>query len=163
MNTKQVFDMTSPSLKKLKWQLFLLGIFKIPMIGFVAPQLIEIDDQKVKVKIKLNRKKKNHLNSMYFGALAVGADIAGGIHTFYYAEKLKIKLSFAFKDMKADFIKRAESDVIFESNGGEKIQEMIDQSIQTKSRINETMMVIAYNSTQEIVATFEMGVSLKVK
>jgi acyl-coenzyme A thioesterase PaaI-like protein len=151
------------NLTKLKWQLFLLGVFKIPLIGFIRPQLIEINDDTVKVKIKLKRRSKNHLNSMYFGALAVGADIAGGIHTFYYGEKEGLKFSFSFKDMKADFLKRAESDVTFVSNDGSVIHQMIQKSNITKERENKTVSVIAYNEANEVVANFEMGVSLKVK
>jgi acyl-coenzyme A thioesterase PaaI-like protein len=151
------------NLTKLKWQLFLLGVFKIPLIGFIRPQLIEINDDTVKVKIKLKRRSKNHLNSMYFGALAVGADIAGGIHTFYYGEKEGLKFSFSFKDMKADFLKRAESDVTFVSNDGSVIHQMIQKSSSTKERENKTVSVIAYNEANEVVANFEMGVSLKVK
>ena len=52
---------------------------------------------------------------MYFGALAVGADIAGGIQVFYFSKMLGKEISFAFKGMNAQFIKRAESDIIFES------------------------------------------------
>lgn len=151
------------NLTKLKWQLFLLGVFKIPLIGFIRPQLIEINDDTVKVKIKLKRRSKNHLNSMYFGALAVGADIAGGIHTFYYGEKEGLKFSFSFKDMKADFLKRAESDVTFVSNDGSVIHQMILKSSSIKERENKTVSVIAYNEANEVVANFEMGVSLKVK
>ena len=65
------------SIKKMRWLLFLLGFVKIPMIRFTNPKLLAIDDNSVRVKIKLRRRTKNHLNSMYFGALSVGADIAG--------------------------------------------------------------------------------------
>lgn len=132
------------------------------MIGFIRPQLIDIDDETVKIKVKLRRKSKNHLNSMYFGALAVGADIAGGIHTFYYSEKSGDKISFSFKDMKADFLKRAESDVIFESNGGNTIKSMLEKSKNSGERQNDQVKVIAYNENKEVVAEFLMGVSLKV-
>ena len=66
-----------------------------------------------KFKIRLRRRTKNHLNSMYFGALAVGADVAGGVHAFYFSEKHNLKVSFAFKGMNAEFIMRAEADCIF--------------------------------------------------
>ena len=151
------------NLKKLKWQLFLLGIFKIPMIGFIRPSLLEINDSTVKIKIKLRRRSKNHLNSMYFGALAVGADIAGGIHTFYYGEQEGIKFSFSFKDMKADFLKRAESDVTFISNDGKIIHQMIEKSKISKERQNQKIKVTALNDKFETIALFELGVSLKVK
>ena len=150
-------------LKKLKWQLFLLGVFKIPMIGFVRPRLVEINDSTVKVKVKLNRRTKNHLKSMYFGALTVGADIACGIYTFYYGDIKSVKLSFSFKDMKADFIKRAETDILFVCNDGVIINQMIENSIKTKERQNQKVTVTAFNEKQEVVALFELGVSLKVK
>jgi acyl-coenzyme A thioesterase PaaI-like protein len=150
------------SIRKMRWMLFLLGFFKIPLVGFIKPKLISIDENKVRVKINLRRRTKNHLNSMYFGALAVGADIAGGIHVFYFAELSNLKVSFAFKGMKADFIKRAESDVVFESNQGELVRKAINLSEETGERVNETINVIARDKNQEIVATFEMIVSVKV-
>ncbi len=150
------------SIKKMRWLLFLMGIFKIPLIGYVCPKLLEINDDSVKVKIRLRRKSRNHLNSMYFGALAVGADIAGGIHVFYYSEIMGKKVSFAFKGMKADFIKRAESDVNFESNQGQVIKAGILESIETGERVNKTILVTAFDSNNEVVATFEMISSLKV-
>ena len=72
------------------------------------------------------------------------------------------KVSFAFKGMKADFIKRAESDVVFESNQGQQVQKAINLSEETGERVNETINVIARDKNQEIVATFEMIVSVKV-
>jgi acyl-coenzyme A thioesterase PaaI-like protein len=150
------------SIKKMRWLLFLMGIFKIPLIGYVCPKLLEINDDSVKVKIRLRRKSRNHLKSMYFGALAVGADIAGGIHVFYYSEIMGKKVSFAFKGMKADFIKRAESDVTFESNQGHVIKAGILESIETGERVNKTILVTAFDSNNEVVATFEMISSLKV-
>ena len=150
------------SIRTMQWKLFLLGFFKIPIIGFSRPKLISIDDENVVVKIKLNRRTKNHLNSMYFGALAVGADIAGGIHVFYFSEILDKKISFSFKGMNAEFVKRAESDVYFSSNEGQIIKEAINESIQTGERINKTIMVTAKNESDEIVANFEMISSLKV-
>ena len=150
------------SIRTMQWKLFLLGFFKIPIIGFTRPKLISIDDDNVVVKIKLNRRTKNHLNSMYFGALAVGADIAGGIHVFYFSEIFNKKISFSFKGMNAEFVKRAESDVYFSSNEGQIIKEAIEESIQSGERINKTILVTAKNESGEIVATFEMITSLKV-
>ena len=76
------------SIRKMKWLLFLLGRVKIPLIGYTNPKLLSIDAQSVRVRIKLRRRTKNHLNSMYFGALAVGADIAGGIQVFYFSKMI---------------------------------------------------------------------------
>ena len=147
--------------KKMKWNLFLLGKLKIPMLSYTGVKLIELNDNEAKVSIKLKRRTKNHLNSMYFGALAVGADVAGGIHAFYYAKKMNKKISFAFKGMNAQFIKRAETDCFFVSNDGKKVEAAVLLSIKTQERVNETTKVIAYNLANEVVAEFEMIVSIK--
>lgn len=147
--------------KKMKWNLFLLGKLKIPMLGYTGVKLIDLNDNEAKVSIKLKRRTKNHLNSMYFGALAVGADVAGGIHAFYYAEKMNKKISFAFKGMNAQFLKRAETDCVFVSNDGKKVEDAVLLSIKTQERVNETTKVIAYNLANEVVAEFEMIVSIK--
>lgn len=149
------------SLRKMRWMLFLLGLFKIPVVGFVRPRLISIDEDRVVVRIKLRRRTKNHLNSMYFGALAVGADVAGGIHAFYFAELAGTKVSFAFKGMKADFIKRAESDIIFQSDEGSLVRSAIEMSKKTGQRVNQPIQVLAKDLNDEVVATFEMIVSVK--
>lgn len=150
------------SIKKMRWLLFLLGFMKIPMIRYTRPKLLAIDDTTVRVKIKLRRRTKNHLSSMYFGALSVGADIAGGIQVFYFSKKMNRKVSFAFKGMNAQFLKRAESDIVFESNEGQKIQKAMEKSLKEGSRINDSIMVEAKNDSGEIVATFEMIVSVRV-
>ena len=154
--------MKDVTLKSMQWKMFLLGFFKIPLLHYVRPRLIEINDEKVVLKVRLRRRTKNHLNSMYFGALAVGADVAGGIQVFYFAEKYNKKVSFAFKGMNAQFLKRSETDTIFESNQGYVVAAAVKKSMETGERINDTINVIAKNTQGEIVATFEMGISLKV-
>ena len=149
--------------KSMKWKIFLLGKFKIPMIGYTNPKLIELNDTSVKVKVKFRRRTKNHLNSMYFGALAIGADVAGGIHTFYFAQRHDQQVSFAFKGMNCEFIMRAESDCIFVSNDGKKVENAILLSKKTGDRVNETTQVEVFNTTNELVAIFEMIVSVKCK
>jgi acyl-coenzyme A thioesterase PaaI-like protein len=156
-------DKKEITLSKMNWLLFLLSRFKIPMIGFVKPKLLVLNDSDVEVKIRLRRRSKNHLNSMYFGALAIGADVAAGIHTFYFSDKLGMKVSFAFKGMNAEFLKRAESDIIFKCDQGEIIKKAILKSNAEKVRINETVIVNAFDNSNEIVAKFDMIVSVKVK
>jgi acyl-coenzyme A thioesterase PaaI-like protein len=151
------------SLSKMKWLLFLLGTFKIPMIRFVRPKLLELNDETSKIRIKLCRRSKNHLNSMYFGALSVGADIAAGMHAFYFSKKMGRSVSFAFKSMNANFLKRAESETTFMSNQGNVVKAAMIKSKETGERVNEPLEVIAIDNSGELVATFILVVSVKVK
>ena len=131
-------------------------------MGYLRPKLLVMNDEMVQVRIKLRRRSKNHLNSMYFGALAVGADVAGGIHAFYFAKKHDKKVSFAFKSMHATFLKRAETDVLFVCEEGAKIEEIILESLKTQTRINHNVTVRALNMQQEEVSVFTMEISVKV-
>jgi hypothetical protein len=151
----------TPTLRRLQWLLFLLGRLKIPMIGFVRPRIIEMNDQKVIIKIRLRRRTRNHLGSLYFGALAVGADLAGAIHSVYFTGGKG--MSMAFKSMQAEFLKRAEGDVFFESHDGATLKEMIEESRNTGERLNRMVEVAAKNIKGELVAHFKMEISIKMK
>jgi len=147
----------------MRWQIFLLGKFKIPMIGYTKPILKKLNEDNVEIKISLRRRTKNHLNSMYFGSLAIGADVAGGIHAFYFAKKYGYQVSFAFKGMSCEFFKRAESNCTFICNDGKKLETAILKSKKTGDRINEDTTVNVFNKEKELVAKFEMTVSVKCK
>lgn len=155
--------MSNPSLKKYAMMLRLMGIFRIPMIGYVSPRLVQIDDENVIVRIRLRRRTKNHLKSMYFGALAVGADVTAGLHAFYFCDELNVRPSFAFKGMKAEFLKRAETDVEFSCDEGAIIREQVLKAIQTNERQNHWVKVTAKDLNGEVVALFEMEISVKIK
>ena len=150
---------------RFKWFLWYFGHFKVPMIGYVRPKIIELDDSHMVVRLPLNRRNRNHLNSMYFGALSVGADIAGGLHGFYHAEHMKCRVSLAFKSFQAQFLKRPESDVFFVSHMGQDVKVMIETSKKTGERINKPIHIKAYTHypTQPLeVADFILELSLKV-
>lgn len=153
-------------LKKANRMLLLFGIFKIPLIGFVRPRIMELDHKSIVVRIKLNRFTRNHLKSMYFGALAIGADLAGAFQAFMVAELQNKKVSIAFKDFKAEFLKRPEGHVYFISDEGAHIEEMINASTESGERVTETVYIKAvtgYPNQIEEVAKFELGLSVKFK
>ena len=150
-----------------RFKLFLwhFGHFKVPLIGHLRPKLISLDDKQVVAKLALNRRSKNHLNSMYFGALAVGADLAGGLHSFYHADRAKVKTSVVFKSFQAQFLRRPESDVYFVCDMGEDVKAMIEESLRTGERINKPIKIkafINYPSNPEEVANFILELSIKV-
>lgn len=140
-----------------------MGIVKIPMIAYTKPRLIQLDDEQSLVRIKLRRRTKNHLNSMYFGALAVGADVAAGLHAYYFANQAGEKVSFAFKSVKGEFLMRATTDVLFVSKDGELVKQAFDEAKSTGERVNQIVQVEGRNTQDEIVATFDMEVSVKLK
>ncbi|HLW38806.1 MAG TPA: DUF4442 domain-containing protein [Brumimicrobium sp.] len=150
-------------LRKMRRLLWLMGKFKIPMIAYVKPKILALDEEQIKVRIKLRRRTKNHLSSMYFGSLAVGADVAAGLHAFYFAELAGEKISFAFKSVNGEFLKRATTDVVFISKDGLVVKETFKEAMETKERINRKVNVEVMDANQEIVAKFVLEISVKVK
>ncbi len=142
------------------------GFFKVPLIWLCRPKLITLNDQRVEVKIPLKRRTKNHLNSMYFGTLAVGADVAGGFLAMSKAKERGEKISLAFKGVSAQFLKRPEADVIFTCLDGKLIDEMLDQTIETGERVNQDVTIVATCPSIDgdaPMATFSLTLSVKVK
>ena len=93
--------------------MLLFGLTRIPLIFYCRPKVVSISDTRLEVKIKLNRRTKNHLNSMYFGVLSVGADVTGGFLAMKFIRESQSEIALIFKDFHADFLKRAEGDVHF--------------------------------------------------
>ena len=142
----------------------LYTFFKIPLISYCKPVVISFDDTHLKIRIPLNRRTKNHINSMYFGALSVGADLAGGFLALLLINKKKTKQNIVFKSASSTFLKRAEGDVYFTCNNGKEILETMEKSKETKERQNIFVDVEAHcyeYSTIEPIATFKMELSVK--
>ena len=148
---------------KLTWMVKLFGLSKVPMIYYCKPKVIQFNNELLEIKIPLNSRTQNHLNSMYFGALAVGADVTGGFLALPAIQKSKRKINLLFKDFNAKFLKRAEADVHFICQDGIAVNNLVQQAIDTKKRQNYTLKIIAKTPSisDDIVAEFDLTLSIK--
>lgn len=146
-------------------QLWAFGALKIPVLFFLKPRVLQVDVDKTEVVIKLNRKTKNHLGSMYFGVLAAGADVAGGLLAYRLVQEKGKKVSLAFKEFEAKFHKRAEGDTHFICTQGKEIEEFVDEVLSQEERKNRWVEIEAYSAPdfKEPVASFRLLLSLKRK
>lgn len=144
----------------------LFGLTKIPLLLYVRPSVVELSEERVVVKIPLRRRTRNHLRSMYFGALAIGADCAGGIIAMQQIQKSSDNISLIFKTLTADFLKRAEGDVHFTCNEGRAISALVTAAEQSQERVEMPVNITATVPSRlgdEPVATFTLMLSLKKK
>lgn len=143
----------------------LFGIAKVPLIFFVRPSVIRLDDEQCIVKIPLIRRTKNHLNSMYFGVLATGADLAGGLVAMKEITASKQKVALSFKDFHAEFLKRAEGDVHFVCTQIPELKKFVAEVIASGERMNFPVNIVAIvpSVEPEPVAKFILTLSLKLK
>lgn len=137
---------------------------KIPLIGFCSPRVIEANDQRTVLKIPLNWRTKNHLGAMYFGALAIGAELCIAMLAVKKIEESGERIDFLFKDFKAQFLKRAEGEVHFICEQAAVVVEQIHEAKSSEERINRTMTayaIVPSVSATEKVAEFELTLSVK--
>jgi acyl-coenzyme A thioesterase PaaI-like protein len=139
---------------------------KVPVLLFLGPQVVALDDEGCTIRIPLGWRSRNHVGSMYFGALLAGADIAAGLSAFRAIRDGHSKVVPLFKDVKADFLKRADGDVVFRAGDGRRIAEAVRQADATGERVTLPVEVVATVPSKygdEPVARFTLGLSLRRK
>ena len=151
--------------QKFKMTMFIrfFGLTKVPMILYCKPTVLHIDSDSVTVKIPLLRRTKNHVGSMYLGALSVGADITSAMLALDIIKNSKKKIIPIFKDFHADFLKRAEGDVHFKCMQGEDIIKLVKRTMESGKRENMVVNIDASvpSISEDKVAVFELTLSLK--
>jgi len=141
----------------------LYAFFKIPLLAWIQPVLQEVGTKTV-VKIPLSRRTKNHLGVMYFGALAMGAEAAVAINAVDTIRRSGKKVDFIFKDFHADFLKRADGDVLFICEEGQGVAALVEKTIQSGQRETETFHSYAIVPAKDpTIKVAEFKVSLSVK
>ncbi len=139
---------------------------KIPMFFWLGPRVLELDDEGCAVEIPFGWRSRNHLNSMYVGALCAGADLASGLNAARLIQGPHRKVKLVFADMRCEFLKRADGDVVFRSRDGRRIAEAVRKADETGERVTlpiEVVATVPKKYGDEPVARFTMGLSLKRK
>jgi hypothetical protein len=134
------------------------------LLFVVRPSIIELSDDRCEIVIPLNwLTRRRDIHAMYLGVLVMGADVAGGLIAFNLIGRSKRNVSFLFKDVKGEFLKRAEDDVHFICEDGGKIRDLIGRTMSTGERQEATVQVTATVPTKlgEPVARFALTLSVK--
>ena len=137
---------------------------RIPALLFLGPRVLEFDGGGCAVEIPLGIRTRNHLGSMYLGVLCAGADLASGLNAAWLIFRKHRKVKLSFKDLDAQFLKRADGNVVFRSRDGTKVREAVERADATGERVtvpNEVLATVPEKYGDEPVARFTMGLSLK--
>ncbi|HEX8170728.1 MAG TPA: DUF4442 domain-containing protein [Thermoanaerobaculia bacterium] len=137
------------------------------LLWLVRPKVLELTNDRCVVRVPLNWiTRRRDIRAMYLGTLCMGADVAAGLISFKLAMERKERVGFVFKDMRAEFLKRAEGDVYFTNDDGPLIQELLRRALETGERQEATVRVTATVPAKlgdEPVATFALTLSIKKK
>jgi hypothetical protein len=135
------------------------------LMWLTRPSVLEIDDAHCVVRIPLNwRTKRRDIRAMYLGTLCMGADVAGGLIAFNLVRRSKANVSFVFKDIRGEFLKRAEGDVHFTCGDGALIRDLVQRALASDERQEATVAIVATVPEKlgdEPVAKFALTLSVK--
>jgi acyl-coenzyme A thioesterase PaaI-like protein len=135
----------------------------IPLLFFLSPTIVALDPRRAVVRVPLNWRTRNHLGSMYFGALCTGADCAVAVLALHLLEGRQAVVPI-FKDMRVEFLARAEGDVHFACEEGERIRGLFDRAGRSSERESAALHVVATVPAKMgdvPVARFELTLSAK--
>ncbi|MGZ3730649.1 MAG: DUF4442 domain-containing protein [Bdellovibrionota bacterium] len=142
------------------------GLVRIPLLFSVQPTVVELTDERAVVRIKLNRWTRNHLGSMYFGTIAIGADCCIGMAAMHHIWQLDAQnVQLIYKDFHASFLKRPDGHVLFICDEGQKARELVEAARESSERQNLTLKgrAVLEKKPEEPVAEFALTLSLKRK
>jgi uncharacterized protein DUF4442 len=135
------------------------------LLWFIKPSIVAIDDARCVVRVPLNWRTRRHdIRAMYLGTLCMGADVAGGLIAFNLVRRSKANVSFVFKDIRGEFFKRAEGDVLFTCNDGALIADLVQRALASDERQEATVSIVATvpkKLSDEPVARFALTLSVK--
>ena len=135
------------------------------LLYFVKPSILAVNDERCEIRIPLNWRTRRHdIGAMYLGTLCMGADVASGLIAFHLMRTRRLRVSFIFKDLRAEFLKRAEDDVHFACEDGPNIVALVERAMAGGGREETTVNVVARVPKKlgdEPVAKFELTLSLK--
>jgi hypothetical protein len=137
------------------------------LLWLIRLKVLELTPDRCVVRVPLNFiTRRRDIHAMYLGTLCMGADVAAGLIAFQLVLERRQKVSFIFKDIRGEFLKRAEAAVLFTNNDGPLIQDLIKRALETGERQEATVHVVATVPDKlgdEPVAKFELTLSVKRK
>lgn len=139
------------------------SLLKLPLLAMCTPRVMRIDDQRSEVRIRLDWRTQNHLGVMYFGALAMGAELSIALKAIQEIQKSKMKIDFIFQDFDVQFLKRADGHVHFICDEAQGVAELIEKAKNSPERFAQKFKgyAIVADKSAEPVVTYNLTLSVK--
>ena len=146
----------------------LLRLFslRVPVLLFLGPRVERLDGERCVVSIPLRWRSRNHVGSMYFGALCAGADVAAGLAAALRIRERRSRAVLVFGSVEGKFLKRADGHVHFSCADVPRIDAAVEEADRTGERVTLPVEVVATVPSrygEEPVARFRLDLSMKRK
>jgi len=144
--------------------LWAYAAFRFPLLAVLRPRVERLDENASRVRVVMGHLTRNHLGTMYFGALCMGAELGPGLLAMRCIRERGNRTALIFKEFHAKFLRRVEGDAVFHCDEGAELCRMVDEALASGARGERTVKVVAtvpLLSGEEPVAEFELTISVK--
>lgn len=135
----------------------------IPLLAFITPRVLELSEARAVVRVRLDRRSRNHLGVMYFGALAMGAELSIALQALDSIQKSRQRIDFIFKNFSCEFLKRADGHVHFVCEQTGSVKALIEEAAQNSNRLEKTFQGRAIVPSQGDGPVMKYQLTLSVK
>lgn len=119
----------------------------IRLISFIGVSIVRSDESGAVVRLKVGRRTKNHLNSMYMGSQVIGAEIGPIFYAIKYCELNDLQINSEYASVAAEFYKKTRSKyVYFYFKDTSLIKDALIRADQTNDRQFQDVEVGVYDS-----------------
>lgn len=138
-------------------------LFQIPLIWFSGIKIKTLQRANCSVSLPFTRRTQNPFKSVYFAAQCMAAELSTGMLMMIETLETGKKCSMLVTSMKADFVKKADGDIVFECIPEKPIKDSLDASMQSGEPVKILLKSIGKLKDGVVVASFEFEWSVKIK
>lgn len=144
--------------------LFHFGISLTPMIRYVSPRLVEITSDRATVRIDVSRRTKNHVNSLFLGALTAGGDCVAALFPMKFMFETGHPAAPIVKSVSSEYYKKIMKYAHFTCTQGRELYEVCHAAVVSGERREITVHVMVTAPAEfgdEVVARISQVMSIK--
>ena len=127
-----------PSPRRESVKLFIYSL-QTPMLLLLRPKVRLNTPQRAEIVIPLTWFSKNLWRTMFFAAIAAGADLTGGFAAIELAPAANV--GFLYKSFSCRFLRRVDGDLVLVCDDGEKVAAGVETAARTGERVNVDVRV----------------------
>jgi len=117
-------------------------------------RLVQLDEGKAVSEVPFRWRNKNPFNSMYFAVQSMAAELSTAAPVMLALKDFNADVALIIVDLKADFVKKAQSKVTFSCTEYRRIYETIAQLKRAEDTIAITIKTTGRDTAGDEVATF---------
>lgn len=147
------------NISKLNQLIFL----QIPIAWVAGVRLKSFTDTQAETTVRLSKMSQNPFNSMFWAVQGMAAEFCTGFMCMHKVKKSGHRISMLVVEQNAKFTKKAVGKITFICEDGEKIDQIIQEAIDTKKGKAIKLISRGYDEAGDLVSEFSFVWSFKLK